>query len=102
MTLPTFFPLPGSPDLGRLVQHRLEKVQQGFPALRPTTLEDFHVLADKVSTIAQACQTVTQRLEAEGSGHDAAAAIKQVENDLDWAECMIPDESSHKLLTRVF
>ncbi|KAF1346321.1 hypothetical protein EJ07DRAFT_185780 [Lizonia empirigonia] len=86
MTQPRFFPLPGSPDLGRLVQYRLEKVQQEFPALRPTTLEDFQVLADKVSTIAQACQTVTKRLEAQGGRHDAATAFKQVQNELDWAE----------------
>jgi hypothetical protein len=70
--------------------------------LRPTTLEDFQVLADKVSAIARVCQTVTKRLEAQGSRHDAATAFKQVRNELDWVECMVPDESSQKLLTRVF
>lgn len=69
--------------------------------MRPTTLEDFQVLADKVSTIAQACQTVTQRLEAQGSGHDAATAFEQVQNELDWAECKVPDQSSRKLLTSI-
>lgn len=101
MTEPRFFPLPGSPDLAQLVHDRLEKAQQRFPALRPTTLEDFQVLADKVSAIAQVCQTVTKRLEAQGSRHDAAAALKQVRKELDWAECKIPDQSSRKLLTRV-
>ncbi|KAF1922283.1 uncharacterized protein M421DRAFT_427070, partial [Didymella exigua CBS 183.55] len=86
MTQLRFSPLPGSPDLARLVQDRVEKVQQGFPALCPSTLEDFQVLADKISTIAQACQTVAKRLEAQGSRHDAATAVKQVKNDLDWAE----------------
>lgn len=69
--------------------------------MRPTTLEDFQVLADKISTIAHACQTVTKRLEAQGSVYDAATAIEQVRNELDWAECKVPDKSSPKLLTRV-
>lgn len=34
MPLPGLSPLPGSPDLERLVQNRLEKVQQGFLALQ--------------------------------------------------------------------
>jgi hypothetical protein len=69
--------------------------------LQPTTLEDFQVLADEVSKIAQACQTVAKRLEAQGSGHNAATAFQQVQNELDWAECKTLNKSSRKLLTSV-
>ncbi|USP82001.1 hypothetical protein yc1106_09275 [Curvularia clavata] len=52
MVLPSIYPFPGSPDLGRRVQDRLKKVNEQFPALAPTTLEDFRRVADELSTIS--------------------------------------------------
>jgi hypothetical protein len=48
------------------------------------------VVVDKLSTIVNACQTVTTRLAAEEHTYDAAEAYKQVERTLDWADCMAP------------
>jgi hypothetical protein len=69
-------PLPGSPDIGRLVQDRLTQLHQEFPALCPRTLDDLRVVADKFSTIADVCQTVTKRLAEEDHNYDAAEAFK--------------------------
>jgi hypothetical protein len=88
MAFAGFFPLPGSPDLGRLVQDRLKKVQQQFPALYPSTLDDFRVVTDRLSAIAEACQAVTKRLETQDGTYSAAEAFKELERTLDWAECM--------------
>jgi hypothetical protein len=75
-------PLPEPSDLGRLLQDRLEKAHQPSPVLYPT------IVADKLFAIAEACQTVTKRLTARADTYDAAAAFKQIERALDWAECM--------------
>lgn len=96
-----FYPLPGSPDLGRLVQDRLKKVHRRFPALCPSTLDDFRVVADELLTIANVCQTVTKRLAAEKHVYNAAEAFKQIERTLDWAECMAPSNSNEMILTRI-
>lgn len=77
----------GSPDLGRLVQDRLRKVHQQFPASCPRTLGDFRVVADKLSAIAEASQAVTKRLETQDGTYNAAEAFKELERALDWAEC---------------
>jgi hypothetical protein len=81
-------PLPEPSDLGRLLQDRLEKAHQPSPVLYPTTLDDLRIVADKLFAIAEACQTVTKRLTARADTYDAAAAFKQIERALDWAECM--------------
>lgn len=93
MPLPSFSPLPDSPDLGRLVQGRLNKIHQQFPTLCPRTLDDFRIVADKLSAIAEVCQTITKRLAAQDEIYDAAAVFKQAERALDWAECMILDNN---------
>jgi hypothetical protein len=90
MVLSGVFPLPGSPDLGRLVQDRLNNVHQQFPALCPRTLDDFRVVAERLSAIADVCRTVTNRLAAQDEKYNAAAAFKQVERALDWADCKVP------------
>jgi hypothetical protein len=90
MAQPRFFARSGSPDLARLVQDRLQKVQEGFPALCPSTLDELQVVVDKLSEIAEVCQAVTKRLEADSSREDAAAAFKQINQALDWTECTYP------------
>lgn len=93
MPLPSFSPLPDSPDPGRLVQGRLNKIHQQFPTLCPRTLDDFRIVADKLSAIAEVCQAITKRLAAQDEIYDAAAVFKQAERALDWAECMILDNN---------
>ena len=83
MAQPRLFVRSGSPDLARLVQDRLQKVQEGFPALCPSTLDELQVVADKLSAIVK-------RLEADSSRQDAAAAFKQIKQALDWTECTFP------------
>lgn len=65
MVLSGFYLCPSSADLGRLVQDRLKKVNQQFPALAPDTLDDFRIVADELSTIARVCQTTVQSLAAQ-------------------------------------
>ncbi|KAF1829672.1 hypothetical protein BDW02DRAFT_610598 [Decorospora gaudefroyi] len=69
MPLPGFFPLPDSPDLKRVVQGRLIKIHQQFPASCPRTLDDFRI-----------------RRRTEDETYDAAAVFKQAGRALDWAE----------------
>jgi hypothetical protein len=90
MAQPRFFVRSGSPDLARLVQDRFQKVQEGFPALCPSTLHKIQVVADKLSAIAEVCHAVTKRLEADGSRQDAAAAFKQIKQALEWTEWTFP------------
>lgn len=56
----------------------------------PSTLHELQVVADKLSAIAEVCQAVTKRLEADGSRLDAAAAFKQIKQALEWTECPFP------------
>jgi hypothetical protein len=88
MVLPGIYPFPHSPDLGRLVQDRLKIVNQQFPAWAPDTLDDFRIVADKLSTIAHICQTTIKRLAAQSETYNAVKAFKDTERALEWAECM--------------
>jgi hypothetical protein len=65
MAQPRLFVRSGSPDLAWLVQDRLQKVQEGFPALCPSTLDELQVVADKLSAIAEVCQAVTKTIAAD-------------------------------------
>jgi hypothetical protein len=78
-----FLRFSGSADLGRLVQDRLEKVQQKFP-------DDIRMVVDKLTTITEMCQTVMRRLEEQDSTPDAGTAIKQMKQALDWMDCIVP------------
>ncbi|OAL45884.1 hypothetical protein IQ07DRAFT_648051 [Pyrenochaeta sp. DS3sAY3a] len=86
MVLPSFYPFPSSPDLGRLVQDRLKTVNQQFPALAPDTLDDFRIVADELSSIARICQTTINRLAAQSETYNAVEAFKDTERALDWAK----------------
>ncbi|KAF2844064.1 hypothetical protein T440DRAFT_523789 [Plenodomus tracheiphilus IPT5] len=81
-----FVPFVGSPDLGQLVKDRLQKVHQRFPDSRPRTLDDFREVIDELSDLADTCQTVVGRLDAQDGGCDAAAAYGEVKRALDWVE----------------
>ncbi|EOA85948.1 hypothetical protein ACJQWK_02537 [Exserohilum turcicum] len=85
MVLPDIYPSPGSLDLGQLVQDRLKRVNQQFPALAPTTLEDFRRVADELSTISDVCQATIKRLAAQDGVYDATKALDETERALDWA-----------------
>ncbi|KAF3004329.1 hypothetical protein E8E13_009420 [Curvularia kusanoi] len=82
----TFFPLSSLPDLGRLVQDRLNIVNQQFPTLAPNTLDDFRIVADELSSIASICQATTNILAARGEIHNAAEAFRETKRALEWAE----------------
>jgi hypothetical protein len=90
MALPRFVPFVGSPDLGQLVQNRLNKMHKQFPASRPRTLDDFRQVVDALSDIADTCQMVVGRLDAQGRTLDAAAAYGEIKRALDWIECTAP------------
>jgi hypothetical protein len=89
MSVQGLFPLPGSPDLARLIQKRLDKVQRQFPALCPRTLEDVCVLTEKLSAITKVCDTVTDKLVARNGPDSAADALQQIEHALDWLDCTV-------------
>jgi hypothetical protein len=93
MASPGLIPLVGSPDLGQLVQNRFKKVHQQFPASRPRTLDDFRQVIDALSDIADTCQMVVERLDAQGRRLDAAAAYEEVKRALDWVECTAPSNN---------
>ena len=93
MVLPDIYPSPGSLDLGQLVQDRLKRVNQQFPALAPTTLEDFRRVADELSTISDVCQATIKRLAAQDGVYDATKALDETERALDWAVCMSPTKN---------
>lgn len=82
-----FVPFVGSPNLRQLVQDRLQKVHQRFPASRPRTLDDFREVIDELSDLADICQTVVGRLDAQDGRSDAAAAY------VDWVECTGPNNN---------
>lgn len=85
-----FSALPGSPDVTRLVQNRLSRVQQQFPTCSPSTLSDLRIVVDELSTISKTCATVLEDLETQDSETDVATAFKKIEAALDWAKCMFP------------
>lgn len=87
MALQGILPMPGLCDLPRVVQERLRKTQQQFPASRPSSLDDFQVMSKRLSTIAETCAEVAARLGTQVEGCDATAALEEVEKALDWAEC---------------
>lgn len=87
MPYSNFVPLVSSLDLTQLVQDRLQKVHQRFPASRPRTLDDFREVIDELSDFADTCQTVVRRLDAQDGRSDLAAAYGEVKRALDWAQC---------------
>jgi hypothetical protein len=85
-----FSALPNSPDVARLVQDRLSKVQQQFPACCPSTLSDLRIVSDELSTISKTFATIVEDLETQESETDATTAFKKLEAALDWTKCMFP------------
>lgn len=88
MAPPTFFALPNSPDVARLVQDRLSRVQQQFSACAPSTLSDLRTVVDELSTVSKTCAAVLDEIETQGGETDVATAFKELEAALDWAKCM--------------
>jgi hypothetical protein len=81
-------PWPSSPDVARLVQDRLSRVQQQFPACSPNTLSDLRTVVNELSTISKTCDRVLNDIETREEETDVVTAFKEVENALDWAKCM--------------
>jgi hypothetical protein len=81
-------PWPSSPDVARLVQDRLSRVQQQFPACSPNTLSDLRTVVNELSTISKTCDRVLNDIETRGEEIDVVTAFKDVEDALDWAKCM--------------
>jgi hypothetical protein len=80
-------PWPSSPDVARLVQDRLSRVQQQFLACSPTRLSDLRIVVDELSTISKTCDRVLKDIETREEETDVVAAFKELEAALDWAKC---------------
>jgi hypothetical protein len=81
-------PWPSSPDVARLVQERLSRVQQQFPARSPNTLSNLRTVVDELSTISKTCAEVLNNIETREEETDVVTAFRELEAALDWAECM--------------
>jgi hypothetical protein len=81
-------PWPNSPDVARLVQDRLSRVQQQFLACSPNTIRDLRTVVDELSTISKTCDRVLNDIETREEESDVVTAFKELEAALDWAKCM--------------
>jgi hypothetical protein len=88
MTPVVVFPLPGSPDVARLVQDRLSRVQQQFLVCSPTRLSDLRIVVDELSTISTTCDRVLKDIETREEETDIVTTFNELEAALDWAKCM--------------
>ncbi|KAF1973263.1 hypothetical protein BU23DRAFT_598989 [Bimuria novae-zelandiae CBS 107.79] len=95
MAPPAFFALPNSPDVARLVQDRLSRVQQRFSACSPSTLSDLRTVVDELSTISKTCATVLDDIETQEGETDVATAFKELEAALDWAKFLQYVQTEH-------
>ncbi|CAE7219828.1 hypothetical protein PTTW11_11226 [Pyrenophora teres f. teres] len=98
---------PSSPDVARLVQDRLSRVQQQFPACSPNTLSDLRTVVNELSTISKTCDRVLNDIETREEETDVVTAFKDVEDALDWAKFLqyVHNEQSgseHEFLFRAY